>query len=128
METWLVLDLLIQDKRKENHQKKQQKLLQFYLQNNLKFLFEQEKIRELLPKALIGAFFFYPEQKENNEKCIKFIGCADLEKSDDKCEQLAFSYLSKYLPDQEIVICVQTEESYCYCNIVSKKSLLMSKL
>ncbi len=126
VETWLGLDLQIQKKKQQDYQKNQQNLLNRYLKNNLDFLFEQNKVKELLPKALIGAFFFYPEQREKKSDCVKFIGCAELEKSDDKCEQLAFSYLSKYLPDKEIVICVRTEKSHCYCSIVSKKSLLMA--
>ena len=124
---WLGLDIMIQNKRKEQYQKRQEKLLHLYLQNNLEFLFKQDKLQELLPKTLIGAFFFYPERKENDGECIKFIGFADLEKSNDKCEKLAFSYVTQYLPDKEIVICICTEESYCYCTRLSKKSFLMSK-
>lgn len=90
-------------------------------------MLEQYKIKELLPKTLIGAFFFYPEQQEYNGECIKFIGCADLEQSEDKCEQLAFSYLPKYLPHKEIVICVCTKECYCYCSIIPKQAFLTLK-
>ena len=127
VETWLGLDIMIQKERKEQYQERQQELLRLYLQNNIGFLFEQDKLQKLLPKTLIGAFFFYPERKEDDEECIKFIGFADLEKSNDRCEQLAFSYVTEYLPDKEIVICICTEENYCYCTILSKKSFLMSK-
>ncbi len=125
VETWLGLDLMIQAERKEKHQEKIQKLLYHYLQEQLVFLSQHIKIQKILSQTLIGAFFFYPEQQENNEECIKFLGCTDLEQSNDKCELLALSYIPKYYPDKEIIICVCIEDIYCYCTILSQQAFLM---
>lgn len=126
VERWLGLDPIIQNKRREKYQEQTQNLLELFLQNNLAFLSEHSLIKEQLSQALIGALFFYPERKKNSrENCVKFLRHEDLERSENKCELYALSYMSQYLPNQEIVICVCTEESYYYCTVLAKRVFLM---
>ncbi len=126
VEKWLGLDPIIQKKRQKELQKQKHKLLNLHWQNKLIFLFKQKQIQELLSQALVGAFFFYPELKEDSSSHIKFVTHKDLRQSNYQHEKLALPYLVKYHPDKEIVICISTKDHYCHCTILEKQSLLIS--
>lgn len=124
VETWLGLKPKLQEEKDKEHQEKLQKLLHFYLQDNLSFLAKQKEIQVLLPEASVGAIFFYPEKKARNETYIKFLKYADLDKSNDETARVAMPYVEKYYSSEEIVVCVCTDDAHTYCSILSKNSLL----
>lgn len=124
VEKWLGLDPMIQEKRREEDRKQKQKLSYFYLQNELTYLLKQNKLQELLPQALVGAFVFYPKQKENNRECLEFIKYSDLEKSNTNLRKIVLFYVTKYHPDKEIVMCICTEDNYYNCIILPKRDFL----
>lgn len=120
IETWLEIDVDIHRKNELRRQEANKKLLQLYLEPDLKFLisvfekkeydFEQieyqySRYRE--PNIpLRGALFYYPEIKqENQQKYTYFFKKQDLENSYES-NRLALKYVNNYDVRTEVAGCL----------------------
>jgi hypothetical protein len=128
VDTWFGLALNLHDQKELRKQEEIDKLLWLYLQPNFKLFisrFEeitsQYKQRPKLTDPIRGALFYYPKIKlENDEKYTCFISQQDLEVITRTYENAALSYINRYNPETEVVICVCLDEEQTICGIFPK--------
>lgn len=117
VELFLGLDLIAENKFIRTREEKAFELLYHYLKDNIKHLYKQQEIIEILSQSRPGAIFIYPNQRKN----IKFIDYAKLSKCNDNSRKKVLRFIDKSFPDEEIVICICIDNHDPFCTILKKE-------